>query len=77
MSWYNVSRMSWYRTASGAPTIDNCTNIAIVRLIAVGAYGGTPGRNALRPYGMWAVYLKIRMFFLPRIFESIRDYLHL
>jgi len=32
------------------PTIDNCTNIAIVRLIAVGAYGGTPGRNALRPY---------------------------
>jgi len=31
----------------------------------------------LRPYGIWAVYLKIRMFFLPRIFESIRDYLHL
>jgi len=31
--------------------IDNCLNIAIVRFIAVGAYGGTPGRNALRPYG--------------------------
>jgi len=49
----------------------------IVRPMAVGAYGGTPGRNALRPFGIWAVYLKIRMFFLPRIFESIRDYLHL
>jgi len=49
----------------------------IARPIAVGAYGGTPGRNALRPYGIWAGYLKIRMFFLPRIFESIRNYLHL
>jgi len=47
------------------PTIDNCMNIAIIRLIAVGAYGGTPGRNALRPYGSWAGYRKIRMFFLP------------
>jgi len=45
--------------------------------MGAGAYGGTPGRNALRPYGIWAVYLKIRMFFLPRIFESIRNYLHL
>jgi len=30
----------------------------------------------MRPYGIWAVYLKIRMFFLPKIFESIRDHLH-
>jgi len=44
--------------------------------MAVGAYGGTPGRNALRPCGIWAGYRKIRMFFLPRIFESIRDRLH-
>jgi len=48
----------------------------IVRPMAVGAYGGTPGRNALRPYGIWAVYLKIRMLILPKIFESIRDHLH-
>jgi len=45
----------------------------IVRPMAVGAYGGTPGRNALRPYASWAGYRKIRMFFLPKIFESIRD----
>jgi len=44
--------------------------------MAVGAYGGTPGRNALRPYGIWAVHLNIRMFFLRKIFESIRDRLH-
>jgi len=49
----------------------------IVRPMAVGAYGGTPGRNALRPYGIWAGYRETRMFFLPRIFDSIRDYLHL
>jgi len=46
------------------PTIDNCMNIAIIRLSAVGAYGGTPGRNALRPYGSWAGYRKIITFFL-------------
>jgi len=50
-------------------------NIAIIHLIAVGACGGTPGRNALRPSGMWAGYLKIRMFFLPGItaFQSVLD----
>jgi len=48
----------------------------IVRPMVVGTDGGTPGRNALRPYGIWAVHLKIRMFFLPKIFESIRDRLH-
>jgi len=44
--------------------------------MAVGAYGGTPGRNALRPYGILANCRNIGMFFLPGIFASISDQLH-
>jgi len=55
---------------------DSSTNNAIARAMAAGAYGGTPGRNALRPYGISAGHRNTRMFFLPRIFASIRDRLH-
>ena len=51
-------------------------NLAIVRFMIVGAYGSTPGRNALRPYGILAECRKIGMFFFPRIFAFISDQLH-
>jgi len=53
------------------------SNFANVHQMDVGAYGSTPGRNALHLYGILALHRKIRMFFSSRIFESIRNKFHL